>query len=272
MNHREMRQILVPAFSRVIGRAASILELQPLQSVASLESCYGLGWKPPGDKSKNLGAQQAGSSWKGKTFEYKDTSPQPDGSSKSYTTRFRFYDTWEQAGDDLVRTVYVNAGRGTVLKAASEGNTARFSAGLYCVSSEAARAKEAAEVLEQFGIAPTGYFQGFGKTATERIRNHHKRVVASIRAQALALGEPLPADIVALPTPVPLLRAGSAGVAVVTLQELLNRNGATPRLKIDGDFGNATYVAVVAFQRRSGLTADGIVGARTLEALNKAQP
>jgi hypothetical protein len=267
VNHNDMRTVLRAAFAAVIGREGTIHELQCLRAISSLESGDGEYWKPPGNGSFNLGALQAGSSWSGATFEYRDTTPQPDGSSKSYVTKFRKYPTLIAGAEDLVRVVFVNMGRSSVLKAASEGNTLRFSAGLYCVSSPAARDKETAEVLEQFGIAPTGYYQGWGKTPAERIAHHHKAVVASIRAQALALSESLPADIAALPSLPALLRVGAKGTDVEKLQRELNRQIVTPLLKVDGDFGEATRRNVVAFQRRAKLVADGIVGERTWSAL-----
>lgn len=246
MNHQQMRSILLPAFRRVIGRDATLPEIQSLQGVASLESAYGTGWKPPGDKSKNLGAIQAGSSWKGKTYQYTDTTPQADGSSKPYVTRFRFYDTWEEAADDLVRAVYVILDRGRfVLAPAGNGDTYAFSAGLH----------------------KTRYYEGFGKTVEARIANHHRSIVASIRAQALALNEDLPLDIQALPHQRELLRLGSSGAPVAALQEQLNRQSVTPTLKVDAQFGPATLKNVVSFQRRSGLVADGLVGDRTWDAL-----
>lgn len=272
LSHQDMRAALRDAFRNVIGREATLSELQCLQAIASLESGYGQYWKPPGNGSFNLGATQAGSGWNGATFEYRDTTPQPDGSSKSYVTKFRKYPSLVAGAEDLVRAVYVNAGRSTVLWAASAGQTERFSAGLYCVSSQAAKAEESAEVLEQFGIAPTGYYQGMGKTPAERIANHHKRVVASIRAQALALNEPLPADIEAMPIKPDLLRLGSKGSAVASLQEQLNRHGVTPVLKSDGEFGPQTQRNVIAFQRRAHLVADGIVGTSTWAALTDGTP
>lgn len=54
----------------------------------------------------------------------------------------------------------------------------------------------------------------------------------------------------------PLLRYGSVGGAVRTLQEAL---GINP----DGVFGDSTRAAVIAFQKRSRITADGVVGPET---------
>jgi peptidoglycan hydrolase-like protein with peptidoglycan-binding domain len=55
------------------------------------------------------------------------------------------------------------------------------------------------------------------------------------------------------------LRLGAKGSAVRALQTTLNRYGAT--LRVDGDFGNVTHRAVVAFQRANPpLTQDGVVG------------
>lgn len=70
----------------------------------------------------------------------------------------------------------------------------------------------------------------------------------------------------------PTLQYGSAGASVAELQRDLNRifpgYDATP-LVVDGDFGPATRAAIIEFQRRAGLAADGIVGPLTWVALNK---
>jgi len=60
----------------------------------------------------------------------------------------------------------------------------------------------------------------------------------------------------------PLLRLGSAGVYVATLQDALATVGI-PVVGIDGVFGPLTLAAVVRFQRENGLAADGIVGCAT---------
>lgn len=71
--------------------------------------------------------------------------------------------------------------------------------------------------------------------------------------------------------PSSVLRVGSSGQDVVTLQYLLNVaaefNSAIPAPKQDGNFGKETQQSVAAFQRAANLTADGIVGPLTWQAL-----
>lgn len=65
----------------------------------------------------------------------------------------------------------------------------------------------------------------------------------------------------------PLLRNGSRGAAVKTLQYLLRANGRS--LTVDGIFGSGTLAQVRAFQKAKGLTVDGVVGPRTWLAVIK---
>jgi peptidoglycan hydrolase-like protein with peptidoglycan-binding domain len=60
-----------------------------------------------------------------------------------------------------------------------------------------------------------------------------------------------------------VVRRGSTGAEVRTLQTRLNEDGAEPALVVDGIFGPKTQAAVIAFQGRHGLAADGVVGLRT---------
>jgi len=64
----------------------------------------------------------------------------------------------------------------------------------------------------------------------------------------------------------PILRQGAKGSEVVTLQTRLKKRGFL-KGKADGDFGKKTLAAVQAFQRRYGLTDDGIVGGATWRLL-----
>ena len=56
----------------------------------------------------------------------------------------------------------------------------------------------------------------------------------------------------------PVLKRGHRGLHVEYLQHALNVGGAG--LTVDGVFGPGTDAAVVAFQRRAGVAADGVVG------------
>lgn len=62
------------------------------------------------------------------------------------------------------------------------------------------------------------------------------------------------------------LQQGSSGSCVVALQQRLNQLGAT--LTADGAFGPATKNAVLAFQGRSSIGFDGVVGPDTQYRLN----
>lgn len=64
---------------------------------------------------------------------------------------------------------------------------------------------------------------------------------------------------------VEVLRPGARGESVVALQERLAAAGY--KVQADGHYGDETRRAVTEFQKASGLKADGIVGAKTWEAL-----
>jgi putative chitinase len=59
------------------------------------------------------------------------------------------------------------------------------------------------------------------------------------------------------------------GEAVGDLQEQLQKLGYYT-LAIDEDFGAGTEGAVIAFQKRQGLVADGIVGQKTAAVIKSA--
>jgi peptidoglycan hydrolase-like protein with peptidoglycan-binding domain len=67
--------------------------------------------------------------------------------------------------------------------------------------------------------------------------------------------------------PMPVLREGSSGTVVQSLQTLLTNGavgewGTTPQ-GIDGNFGPKTKASVEAFQAWAGVAVDGVVGDRT---------
>ena len=64
-----------------------------------------------------------------------------------------------------------------------------------------------------------------------------------------------------------ILKIGSNGSAVKTLQKNLNTL-IKAKLTVDGEFGTATYNAVIKFQTKYKLTVDGIVGENTQKKIN----
>ena len=67
------------------------------------------------------------------------------------------------------------------------------------------------------------------------------------------------------------LRVGSSGSNVTLMQQYLNGLGvvysAVNRLSADGKFGAATQKAVIRFQKQFSLTADGVIGRNTWNAI-----
>ena len=66
-----------------------------------------------------------------------------------------------------------------------------------------------------------------------------------------------------------MLKLHDKGEDVRTLQENLIQLGYKPGTA-DGDFGGKTEDAVIQFQETEGLYADGIVGRRTMAAIEQA--
>ncbi len=67
----------------------------------------------------------------------------------------------------------------------------------------------------------------------------------------------------------PLIKRGSISTYVLIAQDDLNTLGYSTG-GLDGIFGSRTQEAVRSYQRRVGLTADGIVGCNTWRALQEA--
>jgi peptidoglycan hydrolase-like protein with peptidoglycan-binding domain len=81
-----------------------------------------------------------------------------------------------------------------------------------------------------------------------------------------------PATTATKPTtqaPQQTLKPGDTGEQVKVLQRALTALHFSPG-KADGDYGQATQIAVEKFQLSKGLGEDGIVGQQTLAALQQA--
>lgn len=93
-------------------------------------------------------------------------------------------------------------------------------------------------------------------------------------AELTSEGEEFDAVISAGAWPGVVLRRGSTGTAVEQVQFWLSGlaefDSSIPSIAVDGNFGAGTERAVIAFQKSAGLTADGIVGRLTWDALYAA--
>jgi peptidoglycan hydrolase-like protein with peptidoglycan-binding domain len=114
-----------------------------------------------------------------------------------------------------------------------------------------------------FGIlAAFGVFNGT-KAPTPRVTPPPKHVTTPAKTSTTAV---TPAKAQA---PAQTLKPGDTGSQVKVLQRALAALGFSPG-KPDGDYGTSTQSAVERFQASKGLGQDGIVGAQTLNALQRA--
>lgn len=101
-------------------------------------------------------------------------------------------------------------------------------------------------------------------TVRRRRRRRGGSTSVAVLGAVLALGAPFALAQTSAEAPAPAtLSAGSSGSAVSALQSALG-------VKQTGRFTASTARAVRAFQRRNGLTVDGIVGPQTAAALGLA--
>jgi peptidoglycan hydrolase-like protein with peptidoglycan-binding domain len=65
-----------------------------------------------------------------------------------------------------------------------------------------------------------------------------------------------------------VIQRGMGGTDVRELQRMLNAQGASPPLALDGKFGPKTEAALQAFQRSNGVQSTGVLGRATLAAFD----
>jgi peptidoglycan hydrolase-like protein with peptidoglycan-binding domain len=109
-------------------------------------------------------------------------------------------------------------------------------------------------------LAAFGAFNG-NKAAAPPVTPTH-RITVTVQNTAPANTAP------AVQAPAQTLTPGATGSQVKVLQRALTALGF--KATADGDYGPSTESAVKQFQVSKGLTADGVVGPATLNALQKA--
>jgi len=117
-------------------------------------------------------------------------------------------------------------------------------------------------VLVIAGLAAGGVFSGGGSPSAVSLTTATVPTTAQVPTTATTAARQIPA-------PATTLKPGDTGTQVATLQRALASLGFSPG-KADGRYGPSTTAAVTRFQRKAGLTADGIVGPATLRALVSA--
>ena len=140
---------------------------------------------------------------------------------------------------DLARVMYTGR-RKDVLLVASRGDT-------YSVS----------ELMRT-----TGYYEGFGPTQHDRIRNHMLALRRAVLTADSAVGISVPSlSLEGAPVGLPeTVRLGSKGDAVRTLQREL-------QIAADGIFGRITESTLRHYQAAHMLKTDGVCGPATWQTL-----
>ncbi|HEY2541432.1 MAG TPA: peptidoglycan-binding protein [Gaiellaceae bacterium] len=112
-------------------------------------------------------------------------------------------------------------------------------------------------VLLIAGLAAGGVFSGSSSPTAP------PATTGTVQQQATTAAKTTP-SVPALPGTT--LKPGDTGSQVRALQRALKSLGY-PVGTVDGQYGPATKTAVAAFQHAAGLTADGVFGPKTLDAL-----
>lgn len=121
--------------------------------------------------------------------------------------------------------------------------------------------------IDHVGLVEAVHSNGSITTLEGNTSDEFRRRVRS--ACIVGYGRPAYGDAKPLPSTDGMLRLNSTGNAVKKLQTNLNtvmKSGLT----VDGQFGAKTQAAVIAFQKRYGLEADGIYGPQSAAMMKAA--
>ena len=115
------------------------------------------------------------------------------------------------------------------------------------------------------GLAVGGVFSGGGKSPTTGTTT----APATTTTQSTPTTTPTAPTSPVVSAPATTLKPSDQGVQVKRLQHALLQLGYAVGA-VDGDYGSSTEAALTSFQKAAGLTADGVLGPATLQALKRA--
>ena len=178
------------------------------------------------------------------------------------------YAAWVDAMSDVGGTAWP----GTVLRQGAKGNDVRTVQFWLLVAAGNYSALPAVAVDGSFGpstlAAVTAFQEYFGLTADGAVG---RATWNKLKEVGIAVANGLVDPNVAPGQFVDTLRLGSTGTPVRAAQYWLRLLAAyysgQPTVTVDGVFGQATRAAVLAWQQRMGLTADGVIGRLTWQSL-----
>jgi hypothetical protein len=119
-------------------------------------------------------------------------------------------------------------------------------------------------VILVVGLAVGGVFSGGGTNGATGTTTTPPTVTTTQQTPSTT-----PATPAAIPAPATTLKPGDTGAQVKRLQRALKHLGYSVGA-VDGDYGTSTQTALQRFQQASKLTADGVLGPKTLQALKRA--
>lgn len=122
--------------------------------------------------------------------------------------------------------------------------------------------------IDHVGLVEAVHSNG---TITTLEGNTSNMFLRRVRNSSVVVGYGRPAygDAAPMPSSDGVLRMGSTGQAVKTLQSNLNKVMGSG-LAVDGDFGPKTFAALEAFQRKYGISVDGEYGPQSAAMMKAA--
>lgn len=184
-------------------------------------------------------------------------------SANYFRAKGRFYTNGPQTGDQIFFSYKAGEVSHTGLVVAVDGNTVTTVEG-----------NTSDMVAKRSYPLSDGRIYGYGRpdwgagTAEDDAQDGQGVIIVDQPTGEQTVTPTAPAQTTAGGIVLPMLRRGDKSECVRSAQMLLNGHDANVgRWGCDGEFGPMTEAAVLAYQRRNGLEADGIIGPQTWRKL-----